>query len=115
MKSAYAKGFVKELQKYKADIICFQETRATKIELPLEFALSGYKAYVNSSWRKGFHSTAVLTTLKPLKVTRTIGYPRFDSEGRILRLDFHKFILINVYMPHSGRAKEEMDYKLEAL
>jgi exodeoxyribonuclease-3 len=114
LKSVYAKGFAKELRKYEADIICLQETRTTKIEIPLEFALSGYKAYVNSSWRKGFHGTAVLTKLKPLKVTKKIGHSRFDSEGRILRLDFYKFILINVYMPHGGRAKEEMDYKLEA-
>lgn len=31
-----------------------------------------------------------------------------------MRLDFKNFILINIYMPHGGRFKENMDYKLKA-
>jgi len=45
---------------------------------------------------------------------RKIGHFRFDSEGRFLRLDFSNFILINIYLLHGGRRKEEMNCKLEA-
>ncbi len=37
---------------------------------------------------------------------------RFDDEGRILELDYSDFVLINVYLPHGGRQKENLDYKL---
>jgi len=114
LRSVCTKGFTKEFQKYKADIICLQETRTSKIILPLEFVFSGYKAYSNPSSRKGFHGTAVVTRVKPSKITKTVGYSRFDSEGRFLRLDFPQFVLINLYMPHGGRNKEEMKYKLGA-
>jgi len=38
---------------------------------------------------------------------------RFDNEGRSLRLDFAEFSLLNFYLPHGGRQKENLDYKLE--
>ncbi|MCS7365722.1 MAG: exodeoxyribonuclease III [archaeon GB-1867-035] len=113
-KSISQRGFIRKILDYDADIICLQETRTEKIDLPLEFTFSGYKAYVNSSRRRGFHGTAVITKLKPLRIMRKIGHPRFDLEGRFLRLDFPNFILINIYLPHGGRRKEEMNYKLEA-
>lgn len=47
-------------------------------------------------------------------VKKELGLDRFDSEGRILQLEFPELVLINVYMPHGGRRKENMDYKLEA-
>lgn len=42
-----------------------------------------------------------------------MGHPRFDSEGRFLELEFPNFTLINLYLPHGGRKKENLAYKLE--
>ena len=108
-KSVCEKGLSK-LEDYKPDIICLQEIKTEKANIPLKFLLSGYKLYINPA---RFHGTAVLTKLSSLKVIKKIGHPKFDSEGRFLRLDFPKFTLINVYMPHGGRNKERMNYKIE--
>jgi exodeoxyribonuclease-3 len=48
-----------------------------------------------------------------LHVARRLGLPRFDEEGRFLRLEFPDFTLINIYLPHGGRQKENLDYKLK--
>lgn len=109
-RSVCKKGFSK-LKKYNPDIICLQEIKVMKgANFPLEFLLSGYELYINPA---RFHGTAILTKIHPLKIRKEIGHKKFDSEGRFIRLDFEDFILINVYMPHGGRHKERMDYKLE--
>ncbi|MBU1730279.1 exodeoxyribonuclease III, partial [Patescibacteria group bacterium] len=50
---------------------------------------------------------------KPKKVTQKLGLKRFDQEGRILQIEYSDFILINLYFPHGGRQKENLNYKLE--
>ena len=42
-----------------------------------------------------------------------MGLERFDQEGRILKLKYPDFTLINLYTPHGGRQKENLDYKLK--
>ncbi len=114
LRSAYEKGFSDELKRIDADLICLQEIRASGVALPLDLAALGYQAYPNPSRRRGFHGTAVMARLRPLRVSRSLGHPRFDSEGRFMMWDFPDFVLINVYMPHGGRGKRDMGYKLEA-
>lgn len=41
------------------------------------------------------------------------GDEKFDNEGRVLTLEFEKFYLINAYFPHTRRALERLDFKLE--
>jgi len=113
-KSILSKGFTKFLENYRPDIICLQEIRTRDINIPFDPIYLKYHIYINPSRRKGFHGTAILTKIKPIRVIKKIGFTRFDLEGRFLRLDFKNFILINIYMPHGGRFKENMDYKLKA-
>ena len=113
-RSILRKGFVRQMLGFSPDIICLQEIRTHRIEMPLRFVLLGYDVFANYSARRGFHGTAVITRLKPLSVVRSLGHERFDSEGRFLRLDFRQFTLINVYMPYGGRDKRDLGYKLEA-
>ncbi len=54
-----------------------------------------------------------MTREKPQKVSTELGHERFDSEGRMLRLDYPDFTLFNFYIPHGGRSKENLAYKLE--
>lgn len=110
-RSICKKGYFFRLKAYKPDVICLQEIKTEKVNLPLELLLLGYNFYANPA---RFHGTLILTKLKPKRVLKKIGYQKFDSEGRFLRLDFPNFILINVYMPHGGRFKERMEYKLKS-
>lgn len=101
------------LNKAKADIVCLQEIKASPEQLDESLLNhSQYYSYFNAASKKGYSGVAVFTKERPLKVQYKLGFERFDSEGRIIRLDFQKFILVNPYLPHGGRQKENLGYKL---
>lgn len=95
------------------DIVCLQETKCTEdqVKLPSEINIQYPYRYWNSTdgitQRKGFSGTAIWSKEKPVKKLET---PNFDNEGRIVALEFEKFILINVYVPNS-QAFENERYK----
>jgi len=114
LRSVYRKNFVSWLEKIDADIVCFQEIKAQLPSLPPDLTtLKNYKPYYNFALKKGYSGVAVYTKKEPFKLEQRLGHPRFDQEGRILRLDYHDFSLINLYLPHGGRQKENLIYKLE--
>ena len=43
---------------------------------------------------------SIWSSIEPIN---NLSYPSFDNEGRILTLEFEKFILINVYVPNSQK------------
>lgn len=103
------------LAKINADIVCLQEIK-TQQEQQLSFVSinpSGYHSYFNPATRKGYSGTAIYTKERPLEIKQKIGLEKFDNEGRILQLEFPGFMLINLYLPHGGRDKSNLSYKLE--
>jgi len=114
IRSAYKKDFLKFITQEDPDIVCLQEIKAQENDLPFDLRLiPGYTLYVNSAEKKGYSGTAVYTKTKPLAVNTVLGFNRFDKEGRIIELSFENFTLINLYIPHGGRQKENLGYKLE--
>ena len=57
----------------------------------------------------------VLTKEEPIKVKYEIGLDRFDEEGRFILLEYNKFIIINIYIPHGGRDKKNHPYKFAVI
>lgn len=97
-----------------ADIVCLQEIKAQDKQIPFSANdLSKPYLYFNCARQPGYAGVAVLSKIKPLNVERELGHPRFDMEGRLLRLDYPEFTLLNLYLPHGGRQKENLPYKLE--
>ena len=88
------------------DIVCLQETRCTEYEvrLPCEITNKYPYRFWNStdgtSQRKGFSGTSIWCMSQPIKNLET---PEFDVEGRIVAVEFEKFILVNVYVPNSQK------------
>ncbi len=114
IRAAVKKGFLKWFKKSKADIVCLQEIRARPEQLPSNLVnFQGFHAYFNTAQKKGYAGVVVYTQKKPLRVEYKLGMRRFDQEGRILNLKYPGFNLINVYLPHGGRQKENLDYKLK--
>lgn len=118
IRSACRKGFVDWLGKADADIVCLQELKAQKEDIAPIFdsdflSQSGYKIYSNHAEKRGYSGVAVFTKEKPLAVKEILGIKRFDHEGRILELEYPKFTLFALYIPHGGRYKENLPYKLE--
>lgn len=114
LRSVYKNGFVDWFKKVRADIVCLQEIKLQDGQVPEEISkIKGYYSYFSFAVKKGYSGLAVFTKEKPLKVEKKLGLKRFDEEGRILRLDYKDFVLIDFYIPHGGREKEKLPYKLE--
>jgi len=108
------KGFLDWVKKSNADVICLQETKAQEKDLASNLLYpQGYNSFFNSAVKKGYSGVVVYTKQKPLRVKNKLGMKRFDEEGRFLELQYPGFVLINFYLPHGGRKKENLVYKLK--
>lgn len=114
LRAIYKKNFLQMLEDIKPDILCLQEIKIQKDQVPTNLLNdSNHLNYFNFGTRKGYAGVAVFTKIKPLKVISKIELERFDKEGRSLILEFPEFILFNLYLPHGGREKENLEYKIE--
>ncbi len=115
IRAAYKKDFSKWLTRIKADVICLQEIKAQSEQIPKDLIKPrGYHSYFNFAEKKGYSGVAVYTKKEPLSVKNNIGFKRFDKEGRILKLQFPDFLLINLYLPYGARDKRNLGYKLKS-
>jgi len=113
LRAVYRKNFLEWLDKTNTDIICLQEIKIQFEQLPPELANpQNYYSFFNFADKKGYSGVAIYVRKKPLSIENKLGMKKFDTEGRILKLEFPKFLLINIYLPHGGRQKENLDYKL---
>ena len=107
------KGFPQWLSSEAPDVLCLQETKAHPEQLTADLLEpDGYHAYWASAEKKGYSGVGVYTKEKPREVA-TMGIDRFDSEGRVLQLDFDDFILITAYFPNSQDGGKRLDYKID--
>lgn len=114
LRSTIKNGFWGWLEKSGAEIVGLQEVKAQEDQLPQDlFTPRDYLTYFNSAQKKGYSGVAVFTKKKPIRIDKILGYKRFDSEGRMLEMEFSDFTLLLLYLPHGGRDKSNLDYKLE--
>ncbi len=114
LRAVYKRNFLSFVKAVDADILCLQEIKLQKEQLPKDLAsLKNYYSYFNFAEKKGYSGVAIYSRQKPLRAEYKLGIKRFDSEGRIIKLEYPQFFLINVYIPHGGRQKENLEYKLD--
>ena len=114
LRAVHRKGFLDWLLKEQPDILCVQETKAQEEQLPLELReFPGYNVYFSSAERKGYSGVGLFTKEKPERVSRELGIPKFDCEGRTLIAEYDDFILFNVYFPNGKASPERLAYKME--
>ena len=108
------KGFVDLVKELSPDLFAVQETRAQPDQLSRDLhQIDGYTSYWNSAVRKGYSGVAVYTRTEPLKVLYGFEDDRFDSEGRVISLEFEDFYLINAYFPNAQHELKRLSYKLD--
>lgn len=113
IRAAEKKGFVDTVQNLSPDIFAIQETKAQPEQLSEALRnIDGYLAYWHSAVRKGYSGVAVYTKRKPIRVINGLGETEFDSEGRVMTLEFEDFYLINAYFPNAQHGLKRLDYKL---
>lgn len=114
IRAALKKGFIDWLKTDPADVICLQETKATKddVDVKLLEAL-GFQHHWFSAEKKGYSGVAVFTKVKPDNVCIGCNIPLSDAEGRVIQLDFGDIRLINAYFPSgtSGDLRQQFKYE----
>ncbi len=106
-------AFQSYINAYDPDILFLQETKAHPEQLPEDLlSVSGYHTEWIGAEKKGYSSVAVLTKEKPLSIISTLNIPKFDTEARIIGLEFTDKVIFGVYFPNSQR-EGRLDYKFE--
>lgn len=112
IRAAITKGLLEWMRTDPADIICLQETKASKENVDHKlFNDLGYHDYWFSAQKKGYSGVAVFTKIKPDHVEYGTGHQVSDDEGRVIQLDFGDIRLINAYMPSGTTGDERQAYK----
>ncbi len=111
LRTALNKGFNDIFSDIDADFFCLQETKLQ--EGQTDFAPDGYSSYWNYAEKKGYSGVAIFSRHTPLSVTKGIGIPGHDNEGRVLTLEFAQFYLVTVYTPNSQDGLRRLDYRGE--
>ncbi len=112
LRAVYKKGFMESLAEMAPDVLALQEIKAMVEQLPVALQdLPGYHGYFFSAERKGYSGVATYSREKALRVIRGVGDPRFDSEGRVLTLEFASYYFVNCYFPNSKGDLSRLDFK----
>lgn len=113
LRAAFKKGFIDWLKTNPADIICLQETKATKDDIDIkQLDALGFHHHWFSAHKKGYSGVAVFSKIKPDQVITGNGHKESDDEGRVIQLDFGDIRLINAYFPSgtSGDLRQQFKY-----
>ena len=101
IRSAVSKGLLDQLAKWDADIICFQETKATEDQVAEVLFGSGYNVIAHSAQKKGYSGTALISKLEPLSYKVGLGIDDHDGEGRLIVAEFPEYYVATAYVPNS--------------
>ena len=111
MRSCFAKGLENFVINENADIYCFQETKVQPEQVPMHIV--GYSEFLYPAEKKGYSGVMVYSRIQPLNVAYGTGVREFDSEGRVVTLEFEKFFLVTCYAPNSKRELERLASRME--
>ena len=106
------KGLREYITASDADVICLQEVKAEQHQADFSW-LQGYHLVWNSAVKKGYSGTAILSRLPFVEHSIGMSLPEHDNEGRVVRMEFPDFHLVNVYTPNAQEALARLSYRLQ--
>src|SRR5687768_3619417 len=116
IRSAMSKGLSEWLKAADPDVVCFQEIKANKEDIPVQnFEALGYKHFWYPAQKKGYSGVGILSKESPLHVEFGCGIPAYDEEGRIIRADFENFSVMSMYAPSGTTGDERQNFKYRFL
>ncbi len=114
LRAILKKRFLEWLLSEKPDILCLQETKIQENQVPREIMnVAGYHVFFASAHRKGYSGVALFSKEKPKRTISTMGKPKFDVEGRFMRVDYNDFTIFNIYFPNGKASRERLKYKMD--
>lgn len=116
IRAAVKKGFVDWLASTDADVVCIQETKAQREQMPLlELKAAGYDCHSFSAQKKGYSGVAILSKQAPDNVVCGMGIENYDNEGRFIRADFGDVSIVSVYHPSGTSGEKRQAFKMQWL
>ena len=107
IRSAASKGFFAWLEKQNADMVCVQELKAQEKDvIPTYQEVGGLTGTFHYAQKPGYSGVGIYARRQPDSVRIGWGWPDADREGRYLRADFGRLVVISLYLP-SGSSSEE--------
>ena len=110
IRACLQKGFLEYFNEVDADIFCLQETKCQGGQVELDLPV--YHQYWNYAEKKGYSGTAIFTKQEPLSVTYGMGIAEYDTEGRVITLEFEEFFMVTVYTPNAQSELARIDYRM---
>ena len=108
------KGFEAFIREHQPDILGIQETKIQEDQIQSDHSeFDGYKSYFYSAERKGYSGVGVYSKLMPLRVETGFKFGWNDTEGRVIMLEFEKFLYFNIYFPNGQKDEIRLQYKLD--
>jgi len=113
IRAVIQKEFHKSIEMLDPDILCLQEIKARMEQVPEDQRkIDGYDEYWNPAERPGYSGVASYIRNRHPVIRNGLGNSRFDDEGRVIQMDFGRFVLFNIYFPNGQRGQERVEYKL---
>jgi len=107
------KEALKWIDERDTDILCLQEIKAQKDQIPNNlFEKEFSEIIINSGERKGYSGTATYSMLKS-DYTSTCNDIDTMHEGRIIETHYGDIVLFNVYFPNGQKDEERLAYKMK--
>ena len=110
IRACLKKGLVRWWESTDADLLLFQEVRYDDAQALAGF-FPGSWTSLHAAEKKGYSGVAVISKQPPKSVVHGMGDARFDSEGRVMRVDFEGYSVLNVYFPSGASSPERQDFK----
>ncbi|NND94695.1 MAG: exodeoxyribonuclease III [Flavobacteriales bacterium] len=116
IRAALNKDFGKWLKAADPDVVCLQEVKALEEQVDLEpFISLGYNIHWHAAEKKGYSGVAILSRLQADRIQVGMGMDKYDSEGRVLRMDIDDLSYISAYFPSGSSGDARQDFKMEFL
>lgn len=115
LRAAISKNAFDFINSQNADIVCLQEikTRPEQLNNEQMQSLGNYQVIWNPAERPGYSGVASLYKNPPKAYEKGFRNTKFDSEGRVIQMQFDDFRLLNIYFPNGQRDLGRLKYKLD--
>ncbi len=112
LRAVIKKDFIESYKKLKPDIMCLQETKLQKEQVPAEIESIKADKYYSFASKKGYSGTAIFSKIPPLSVAYGINSSIHDDEGRSITLEYDDFYLVNAYVPNAQPELKRIDFRI---